>query len=216
MRNINKKDALSIIFNCASAYKENLVHKNLLFITIKENKASFFETTFLPNNFLHLTGLQTKISSLDFFNLALKERLRLQDFEFSTDGTTKMKLLILPSLMNIHTTARMAGDFDYSKSLLVTDKLAGTVTAAMGFRKVDDIYIPNTALNTDMREITKRPIQKIAAMFIKPKKDEKYSTLTYIAKGTEIDDEILQPVLQEKVDMENLTAAFTIPGKNDN
>ena len=32
--------------------------------------------------------------------------------------------------MNIHLIARMVGDYDNSKSYLVTDKLAETVTAA--------------------------------------------------------------------------------------
>jgi len=40
----------------------------------------------------------------------------------------------------------MVGDYDNSRPLLITDKLAGTVTVAMGFLAVDGLYIPNTAL----------------------------------------------------------------------
>ena len=215
MRNITKKDALATIFSCASAYEQNLVRKNLIFVTTTKdnNKVSFFETTFLPSNFRHLTGVDTKIDSLDFYDLALKRRLKAEDFDFMTDGTTKMKLSVLQSLMNIHVTARMAGDFDFSKSLLITDKLAGTVTAAMGFRKIRGTYVPNTALNTDLRLVTKKPIQRIAVIFTKEEAVEKYNTLTYIAKGITVDDDILQPVLQAKVDIQNLTAAFPIPRK---
>ena len=114
--------------------------------------------------------------------------------------------------MSIHTTARMVGDYDNSKPLLITDKLAGTITMAMGFIKVNDIYIPNTALKTDMRDITEQAARrKIAAIFTKPRSEKMYKNLTYIAKGISINDNFLASILQEKVDIENLTATFTIP-----
>ena len=88
---------------------------------------------------------------------------------------------ILKPLMNIHKTAKMIGNYDQSQRLLVTDKLAGTVTVAMGFRRDGDFYIPNTSLKTDVRTISKKPIQRIAAMFVKEIKEPKYCTLAYTA-----------------------------------
>lgn len=213
MYSFTKKEALAVIHSCAVAYEENLAHKNLMFVITHGDKASFFEAGFLPRNFLHLTGVKTKYSSVDFYNMAVKNKLNEDSIQLTSDGIANKKLSILPALMKIYLTARMAGDYDYSKSLLVTDKLAGTVTAAMGFRKNGSVYVPNTALNTDLRDIVHRPVQKIAVMFVKPKQDEKYTNLTYIAKGVTIDDAILQAVLKEKTDLENMTAAFPIPRK---
>ena len=157
MKSKSYKEALRIIHNCALDYKNNLAHKNILFVTLKDSVAAYFEVAFLPRNFLHLTGVQTKLRSADFYYLAVRDRLREQDFRFAFDGTTDKKLDVLPILMKIHLTARMVGDYDYSKSFLVTDKIAGTVTAAMGFRKngESDFYVPNTALSTDMRDVTR-------------------------------------------------------------
>ena len=208
-----KMEALRAIHNGALAYQENLVHKNLMFVTIQKNTASCFEAAFLPRNFLHLTGVHTKLNSTDFFTMAVRDKLSERDFELTRDGTVRLKLSVLPSLMNIHKTARMAGDFNHSHTLLVTDKLAGTVTAAMGFKKNGGFYLPNTALNTDVRSVVKNPVQKIAAIFRKPKQAEQYSELTYIAKGLTIDDPALQPVLAEKVNRQDLTASFPIPQK---
>ena len=165
---------------------------------------------FIPRNFLHLTGVRTKLGSIEFYNMAIRGRLREQDFEFMADGTTDMKLDVLPQLMNIHVSARMAGDYDYSKSLLVTDKLTGTFTAAMGFRKTGEsgVFVPNTALNTDMRLISIKPIHRIAAIFQKKKQVDKYNVLTYLAKGLTIDDNALAPVLREKVNEQILTATL--------
>ena len=184
-----------------------------MFVTTQDASTACFEAAFLPRNFLHLTGARTKLGSIEFYNMALRGRLDERGFDFMADGTTEMKLNVLPQLMNIHVSARMAGDYDNSKSLLVTDKLAGTVTAVMGFTKTSDngAFVPNTALNTDLRLISKKPIQRIAAIFQKMKQDEKYSTLTYIAKGLTIDDGALAYVLRNKVDMQSLTATFTIP-----
>ena len=213
---MRKTEALRIIHNCALSYKQNLAHKNLLFVTTQDTKTTCFETAFLPRNFLHLVGASTKLGSTEFYSMAIRGRLGEQDFGFMTDGTTEMKLNVLPQLMNIHISARMAGDYDFSKSLLVTDKLAGTVTAAMGFRKTGDkgIYVPNSALNTDLRLISIKPVQRIAAIFQKSKLDKKYTILTYIAKGLTIDDDVLSTMMRDKVDRQNLTATFSIPIKN--
>jgi hypothetical protein len=214
MRSKTKEEALRIIHNSALAFKENLVHKNVLFLTTNDNgKPACFEAAFLPRNFMHLTGVQTKLSSVDFYDLAIRDRLREQDFFFTGDGTSDKKLDVLPTLMNIHITARMVGDYDYSNSLLVTDRFAGTVVSAMGFKKTRSIYIPNTALKTDIRDVVKRPAQRITAIFVKNKHDKKYFKLTYIAKGLTIDDEIIVSPLSDKVDFHNLIAAFPIPGK---
>ena len=202
MKNLSKKEALALIHKCAVAYSENLVHKNILFVTVSGETASCFEAAFLPRNFPHLTGVRTKMKSTNFFDLAVKNRLKESDIELPSDGTATLKLAVLPSLMNIHLNARMAGDFDFSKSLLVTDKIAGTVIAAMGFVKNGSIYVPNTALNTDVRDITVKPVQRIAAIFIKGKHESKYSEQTYIAKGITLDEDSLKRIINEKVSVQ--------------
>ena len=206
-----KSEALRIVHRCATEYQKNLVNKNVLFVSLNNNKAELFEVSFLPRSFLHLTGIRTQLKSTTFYAMALRDRVREQDITLADDGTTDKKLDVLQSLMNIQVTARMLGDYDHSQRLLVTDKLAGTVTSAMGFRRDGDYYMPNTSLKTDMRTITKKPVQRIAAIFVKGFNDEKYSKLTYIAKGLSVDDDIFIPVMSEKVDKNNLNIAFPTP-----
>ena len=154
----SKSEALRIIHSGAVAYQNNLVNKNVLFVAVSLGKAELFEASFLPRNFLHLTGVRTKLNSTTFYSLSLRDRISEQDIAFADDGTTDKKLDVLQSLMNIHVTAKMLGNYDNSQRLLVTDKLAGTVTSAMGFRKDGDYYMPNTSLKTDMRTITQKPV----------------------------------------------------------
>lgn len=209
-----KTEAIKIIYDCAVLYNKNLSGKNVLFLTEHNHKSDYFETLFMPHNFMHLTGAKSRLNGELFFRAAVNNRLGINDITLATDGTTDLKLDVLPQLMNIHLLARMVGDYENVKPLLITDKLTGTVTMAMGFVFANHVYIPNSALKKDIRDITSQATrQKVTAIFVKPRQNDKYSTLTYIAKGLTIDDDILQPVLREKVDMQNLTAAFPIPKK---
>ena len=159
-----------------------------------------------------LTGISSKLNAEQFFRAAINRRLGEKDISLSTDGTSDLKLDILPKLMNIHISARMVGDYDNSKPLLITDKFAGTTTMAMGFVQINGIYIPNTALKKDVREITSKATRrKVAAVLIKARSDVLYKRLTYLAKGLTIDDALFKPVIREKVDTQKLTAAFPIP-----
>ena len=209
-----KIEAIKIIHDCAALYRNNLTGKKLLFITIRNNGVASFESLFMPRNFLHLTGVATRLNGDLFYQAAVNNRLSTSDVTLATDGKTEQKLAILPQLMSIHYTARMVGDYDNSRPLLIADKFAGTVTTAMGFINMNGIYIPNTALKLDVREITAHATRhRIAAIFIKPRDDDLYKRLTYIAKGITIDDAAISVILQEKVNMANLIADFPIPKK---
>jgi len=198
---MTKLEALRIIHSSAKSYNENLVNRNVLFISLNNGKAELFEASFLPRNFLHLTGVCTELNSTAFYSMARRDRLSSKHIDFASDGTTEKKLDVLKALMNIHITARMLGDYDYSQRFLVTDKLAGTVTSAMGFRKDGEYYVPNTSLKTDVRVVSKRPVQRIVATFIKRFDDEIYSDLMYLAKDISLSDSMFVKTLGDKVNI---------------
>jgi len=214
MPEISKINAVRIIYKCAKLYKENLSGKNLLFISQSDSKTEYFETSFLPSNFLHLTGIRTSGNRERFFEAALSERLSLGDIHFETGGTTELKLTVLPQLMSIHTTARMVGEYDNSRPLLIADKFAGTVTSAIGFMNVNGMYIPKSALRVDMREITiKATRRRIIAIFSKSRADALYRQLTYNAKDISLDEVFTTHVIRDKIDMLSLVVV-TPPQSN--
>lgn len=100
---MTKKEALRIVFSCAPLYKENLVNQSLLFVTTNKHKeVHCLEVTFDTSNFLHMTGFKLRkpgINARHFFNLCYDKRLTESDFDFASDGTTEMKMRVLPSLM---------------------------------------------------------------------------------------------------------------------
>jgi hypothetical protein len=215
MRIINKTETIKIIHDCAVLYDRNLSGNNILFLTTRNNLVTYFESLFMNRNFMHLTGVKSYLNSESFFRAAILDRLNPNDIAIMPDGMTDLKLGILPQLMNIHISARMVGEYDYSHPLLVADKFAGTITMAMGFVRVNDMFVPNTTLKKDIRDITIHATRhQVTAIFVKERHKNKYTRLTYIAKNLTIDDFALNSNLYDKVDFANLTASFDIPKKS--
>ena len=188
---MKKEQAIKIITESAKIYKENLENKNLLFIFGAEKSPEFFEASFLPRNFLHLTGVKIVekriLGSVDFYEKCLKGKLSPLDFSFADNGTTDMKLSILPQLMKIQTCTKMVGIYDHKKSVLYTEKIAGNIYACMGFIKENDYYIPNTALREDIRDISVQPQKRVLAIFKKNIPQKLYDEIPcYLAKKVDI------------------------------
>jgi len=205
MKSKTKAEALRIIHNCAVAYKNNLLGKNVMFAASKDDISQIFETKFLPSNFKHLTGIITNLNSNRFFEAAVNNKLKESEINFARDGTTQKKLNILYPLMRIHEIAKMAGNFESANKVLLTDKVAGTVTAVMGFVKDDYYYVPNTVIKEDIRQITGKPTLSIIAIFIKTDKEDSYSILSYIRKDMNLKHIInIVPEIKNKLSREML------------
>lgn len=166
MGQYTKKEAISIVVECAERYRDHLAGRNLLFICQdKHKRISTIEFSFDASNFLHLTGLKVReakhisgrgknsddsVSAKDFYERCLAHRLSPNDFEFAEDGTTRLKLDILPKLMTRNLSATMIGDYKSRNPKLVTSKLAGGTVACMGFVPTGPAnkYVPNTVLRS--------------------------------------------------------------------
>ena len=101
MRKYTKEEAIRIVVSCAEKYRAELLDRSLLFICVdKQRSITAVETAFFDRNYLHLTGLklhkEPPISAADFFRRCAANRLSPSDFAFSEDGTTHLKLEVLP------------------------------------------------------------------------------------------------------------------------
>lgn len=193
---MTKKEAMAIVFSCAPLYKENLVGRSLLFVTTDKHKSVHcLEVTFDVSNFLHMTGFKVKraeISARHFFNLCYDKRLTEADFEFAADGTTEMKMCVLPGLMKKNLSAKMLGDYNMSQPKLYTDKIAGSISACMGFVRDggEGRFVPNTVLEGDIRSKVKSA-DRIVATYRKKHDEKQYSEIVFTAKKVEWEKLIL-------------------------
>lgn len=192
MGQYSKEEAIAIVVKCAEQYRDNLVKKNLLFICQDKHKEIHtIEFSFDASNFLHLTGLKIKkrkgqdkpISAKAFYERCLAHKLSSDDFEFAQDGTTQLKLDILPRLISKNLSATMIGDYNSRNPKLVTDKLAGNTLACMGFvsTKPSGRFVPNTVLRMDIRNYVRNQ-SRVIAVYRKPTDSKKYEEITYLAK----------------------------------
>jgi hypothetical protein len=206
-----KEKAISIIHKSAIEYNQNLINKNVLFLYTHNNKYDYLECSFTNNNFLHLTGVETDVEPMQFYNAALNNKISVNDFDFKSDGTTELKLSVLLKLMNIHKVGRMIGDYNYCGRWLVADRLAGTTTSVMGFIKDNNYFYPSSILKENLSNISKKPYSKIIASFIKSQKEELYNELCYAIKDHELITEKALKLIEDKIDFKNLNASFEIP-----
>ena len=184
---MTKKEALGIVFSCAPLYKKNLVDQSLLFVTTDKHKeVHCLEVTFDTSNFLHMTGFKLRkpgINARHFFNLCYDKRLTESDFDFASDGTTEMKMRVLPSLMKKNLSAKMLGDYNLYQPKLYTDKLAGSLSACMGFVRDggNGRFVPNTVLEGDIRTMVKHA-DRIILTYRKKRIDAQYAEIVFQAK----------------------------------
>ena len=195
-----KEDAIRIVTSCAQKYKKELAGNTLLFVCADKHYSILcYEFSFWPENFMHLTGLKTIrteaelrhtnkkdakiVSAFDFYSMCINKKLSPKDFEFSDDGTTDMKLDVLPFVVNKNLSANMIGDYNSSKPLLYTEKLAGNTKACIGFKKDvgTGLFLPNTMLKEDLRDNVYEHV-RVLATYRKKQNEDKYQELTYAAK----------------------------------
>lgn len=208
MKKYTKEQAIATVVSCAENYRKELEGRKLLFLCRdKHKKITYYEFAFYDRNFLHLTGLKPNTSggrepirADEFYRKCIHKKLRFSDFEFAKDGTTPLKLEVLPNLMTKNLSAKMVGEYHSSRPKLYTEKLAGGIKGCVGFvtDKVHGEYVPNTVLNEDIRNSVNHQAQVIA-VFRTKQKENLFSEITYIAKGVVLSDIELPREVQDKL-----------------
>ena len=144
---------------------------------------------------MHLTGLIYDGSAADFYRQCLAGHLSPSKLAFKPDGTTRMKLQILPQIVQIHLRANMIGSYNETKPLLYTDQLVGNPFGCLGFIIENGVLKPNTALKDDIRNLT-NDTKRILAVF-----RNKYNEICRLAKGISLETPELQAVLAERIEL---------------
>ena len=205
---MTKKEALAIVFRCAQTYKSELMNHSLLFVCMdKHNRTYAVKVTFDASNFQHLTGLQTHKQGIrpgDFFRRCLDHRLSEKDFDFATDGTTPLKLEVLPMLVSKDLSANRIGDYNGQQPKLFTNKLAGNVRGCMGFKRDEHAgrYVPNTVLKGRTEDFTGKT-DRIIVTYRKQASEKCYSEIVHAAKNVPW-DKIRLPVGYEDLPLPNV------------
>lgn len=187
MMNTSPKDSLQIITNGARLFEKNFVDKNMLIIYKDDSNAyKSVETIAYRGNYCHLTGVETSLSSNEFFERAKNSKLSNGDYKITETGEAVKKLSVMEEAMEFTHNAKMTGYFSpISSKHLYTEMIVGNVRFALGFVKDEKTsgkyYVPNTLLNGDVKNFVGRAYP-IEAIFEKSVGEDLYSNLVHISK----------------------------------
>lgn len=136
------------IIDAARVYSSNLAGKTFLYVYGKD----FFEVSFPVEHFLHLTGVETKLSAKDFYKNAKRKKLTNHQFFFSErhpHANARKKLSCLKRLPDL--TNQMVCILKDMKTVTITYKISLTnFEFTLGLteninadgNKVNDLFLP--------------------------------------------------------------------------
>lgn len=184
MKKYTIQEALKIIIDASEEYEEKLNDKHFLIIyqTGKEIKTT--EVGFRDINFLHLTGITTKLSASMFYSACLSHKLSIKDISLDMKGKAHQKLMVLPYLSNLLYNSCMIGDFIDSGVYIKADYFVGNTKAVLsvGFRFGKSIDFPVTLYNESIKTLV-RPVNKVLAIYSKKYNESLYNICTYLSKN---------------------------------
>lgn len=183
----DKKAALKIIVKAAKEYDEKLNDKHFLIVYQEDQSIKTVCVGFRDMNFLHLTGVRTRLSAQQFYSACLVSKLSEKDFEVDHKGKVQQKLMVLPYLAELLYHNCMIGTFINSGILIRADYFVGNTKAVLsvGFRTGKSVDFPVSLYREDVRKLS-LPTNKVLVIFVKEYKEQSYSKCTYLSKGQEI------------------------------
>lgn len=190
----DKSKAIKIILNAAKNYEEKLRNYHFKITYLKNGKQESALIGFRDNNFLHLTGVKSRLSAQRFYEACLNGKLSENDFDIDNKGKVQQKLMVLPYLHELLYNSCMLGDFINSGIMIRSDYFVGNTRAllSIGFRYGKSTDIPVSLYNEDIRKLT-QPTCKVLLIQRKLYNEKTYQHITYLAKDYELKgDEILK------------------------
>ena len=184
MPKYDKKAALRIMIEAAKQYEEKLNDKHFLIVYREGKDTKTVNVGFRDMNFLHMTGVKTRLSAQQFYAACLESKLSEYDFEIDNKGKVQQKLMVLPYLAELLYHHCMIGDFINSGICIRADYFVGDAKAVLsvGFRTGKKTDFPVTLYKEDVRKLS-QPSNKVLAIFSKYYKDLYYDKCTYLSKG---------------------------------
>lgn len=200
---VDKKKAIRTIVEAASNYEKHLNGRSFLIVYKEKNTHKYVEVIFRNWHFLHLTGLKTKMSAVQFYEACLDNRLSEKDVLFDNNGKAGQKIQVLPYLHELLYHNCMIGDFINSGVMIQADYFVGDtkLVLSVGFRKESDRDVPVTLYSGDVRKLT-NPTNKVLAIFMRCYPEKEYKETSYVAKGVNIAELELpaEVVIPDKMD----------------
>ncbi len=192
-----KEKLLKKIIIAKNIYDDKLLDKKFLYIyeCSITNREKYLELQFDKRNFLHLIGVETKLSASFFYKKLNSNKMRLEDINVDKNGWAIVKLNIFHKLPTLFSSPVQISTHN---NLLTVNFTSDLLINKPGHNQIDPIilgikeneksgfYVPASLLKRNPVEVTSNP-STVLAIFSKNKKDEKYEILEYKKKDYSIE-----------------------------
>lgn len=152
-------------------------------------------------------GKQKDKCSIEFYHKCTGNNLKAEEIMFKEDGTTPLKLVALPSLMDLTKITKIIGDYNHSKKWIEADVIVGGINYCLALsEQSDETYFPRSGLLEDIRNITKQSSQVLAIFQKKLSDMQRYKEIKHVAKGLNIMPLHLPAEVADLIELDNVEA----------
>lgn len=161
-------------------YDTMLKDNDFLIFFYNSNKEILYKKiVFEKKHFKHLTGIDTSLSAVDFYNTIQENELKQHHVKLKKDGTTRLKLEILDKIhLPFHSPAMIGTYFNFSKLYLKVDEVIGTNLISVGLKNNTNYLIPSSLLKENIKKITE-PTFPVLFVLKKKSNDEYFNEITH-------------------------------------
>jgi len=182
-----KQEAVSILYAAATSYQEKL-SKRMFRLIYKSNLHQHMEAVdvaFQPENFKHLTGIQTDIRPWRFYDACLKRRLSVRDIALDNRGNAQRKLQVIKAMPDVFYHQCWIGASIGNDIYINADYYVGDTRCVLsiGFRNELRGDVPITLKKQSIREVVKKECKVYAIAAKSLPKTQGSWELTYCEQG---------------------------------
>ncbi len=144
----SKNSLCSILHKSANIYKDYFCDYDYLVISRAFVDHIFYEISSKSRNFLHLTGLYTKMPSNVFFSKCLDGSIKARDFEYYKVGavpTYKDKLSVILNIRDLFSNPHTLVQENFQRNTISCTIATSEKTFTLGFTR-PNVVVPMTLL----------------------------------------------------------------------
>lgn len=176
------------IVTAAQNYSTNLTNRVFLYVFGEE----YIEVMFRADDFLHLTGVDTKLFAKDFYSLARNAKLNVSQFFFNTQHPFDIVKKKIPCLTRLHelTNRDVIVLKDLKTGTLVYKIALTNLEFTIGMYEKDGIYSPQTLRVKDKSVEKSRDGECVDFIFERQYSESKYTKSTFYTPSKALPESI--------------------------
>ncbi len=156
-----KEEVKRVLIDTAPLYARYFIDYEYLLCSSVFKKNPYYIISAYGDNFKHLSGVQSSLSSEVFYQKARNGSLTVNDFNFEkrdqsekqVKGSVRKKIRVLPDIINIFSEGTLVEE-DFVRNTVRCSFAAGTTTCTLGFTTTR-ITVPMSLLSGNKIDLSK-------------------------------------------------------------